>query len=853
MNGDRWNSLYPGRLLAHYVSVARRRPPGALPKTAMRTPSLPARRLLAYATAGESASLEQLLTAARTEDAARKHRGWDPAALADLGRVIARQDLLPQDRSDALAIFELALELFGGDGIPPPHQGLHAQLAYCLGNHARAAELLSTYTQVSEIVRSTLELDLTNPFLTGDDEHSTEWLRRFEALLPECRLALSNESDRSPFDRLTAGGQRKVAAPDRISVIVASFKPDSGLLTAVRSLLDQTWANIEVLIVNDGSPEPYDSVFRQCLLLDHRIRLVTLPANAGTYVARNAGLNAASGRFVTFLDSDDWSHPRRLEQQIAPLLADTSLIATTSKRLTVTDRLVLTHLHRPPRGTYRPSLMFRKDPVLARLGYFDRTRKAGDTEYERRLEAAFGERAIRSLSHSVHTLYRQSSKSLTAGDFRSAWVHPARAAYWSAYALWHRSIRAGTTSPYLPKEPTNRPFPSPAYVVDPASEGATERTYDVVYAGDWRPAGGLARSLRAEVNALTRHGLRVGVMHFEAYSFMSDHHERLCPLVQELINEGIVDHVLPTEGHHVSLLVFRYPPVLQFPPHRRSRLQVGRAVILAGEAPSGGDGSDMRYVPAACTNAAEELFSTRPVWAPEGFEIRASLEASGVRPAEISDVDVPAPVGPEEDRLDRTGFRSNLPVVGCHSHDCWRNWPFDGRTLLEVYPDRTDVDVRIMGGSDQVRTLLEGHPLPGNWLVYDEDEVSVKSFLFQLDFWVYFPHPGTSRAVCREIIEALDAGCVVILPWRFSDVLGDAALYSRPREVQTLIQDYYSDPEGFLQQSRRAQARVRQRFSPEGYFDVLTTLRTTVTASASGASVNPIDGTGRGGSPIPIS
>ena len=69
-----------------------------------------------------------------------------------------------------------------------------------------------------------------------------------------------------------------------------------------------------------------------------------------------------------------------------------------------------------------------------------------------------------------------------------------------------------------------------------------------------------------------------------------------------------------------------------------------------------------------------------------------------------------------------------------------------------------------MGGAKSAQALLAKPELPANWLVYDYDEVSVRSFLFQIDFYVYFPHPRMIEAFGRAILEALASGCVVILP-----------------------------------------------------------------------------------------
>ena len=71
----------------------------------------------------------------------------------------------------------------------------------------------------------------------------------------------------------------------------------------------------------------------RAVALDPRIHLVKQPVNQGTYAARNAGLDAAAGEFVAFQDSDDWSHPRRLELQVRPLLENPRLVATTTDGL----------------------------------------------------------------------------------------------------------------------------------------------------------------------------------------------------------------------------------------------------------------------------------------------------------------------------------------------------------------------------------------------------------------------------------------------------------------------------------------------------------------------------------------
>jgi hypothetical protein len=815
---------YPLPLLDDYLAVVRRRTRDALPATALRTGSLATRLLLAHAASGEPGALARLLVAARQGRLAGLAPGRiDPGRLADLARVIALQDLLPEDQADGLALYNLALELFGPAAIPARDQGVHAQLAYHLGDHSAAAALLETYQQVPEQVACDLRIDLANPFRGTADAKATDWLRSLLGLLPEPRPTLAPYDGVEPFDRLAATGVRLVDAPQRISVIVTTFRPGIELLTAVRSLVEQSWPNLEILVVDDGSPPEHDQFLARCGALDHRIRLLKLDANHGTYVARNAGLEAASGEFVTFQDSDDWSHPRRLEHQAVPLLQEPALVATLTDGLRVTDDLVITRPGRLHRLLNTSSLMFRRDAVLRRIGYFDQVRKAADSEYHLRIEATFGTHAVHRDRSDVYALVRLSGGSLSRADFRAGWMHPARAAYRSAYHLWHQRIRAGAASPYLPPVDGRRPFPVPAHLRLAAPEPASPARYDVVFASEWRPFGGPQKSMLEEIRALTRRGMRVGVAQLEALRFMKVRSGHLCQPVQELINDGTVDHLLLCDEVETSLLVVRYPPVLQFAATQPSRIRARQVLILANQAPFERDGTDYRYVPQACTEVASQLFAVEPRWCPMGPAVREPLEAM-LPPGALTPFDMPGIIDIEHWTLDRSRFRLDRPVIGRHSRDSRTKWPGDRETLLAVYPASDKVDVRVMGGATTPLSVLGTATLPANWVAYDYDEIGVRSFLNQLDYYVYFPHPDMVEAFGRATLEALAAGCVAILPHHFSATFGDAAVYCGPHEVQEVIRSFHSDHASYLDQSRLGQERVRKLYSHESYTDLVSSI-----------------------------
>ncbi len=93
-----------------------------------------------------------------------------------------------------------------------------------------------------------------------------------------------------------------------ISIIVPVYNAEKTLERCVRPLMAQTYENIEILLVNDGSKDGSLGMCRKFAEEDHRVGVIDKP-NGGVSSARNAGLDAARGEFVMFCDSDDWVEP----------------------------------------------------------------------------------------------------------------------------------------------------------------------------------------------------------------------------------------------------------------------------------------------------------------------------------------------------------------------------------------------------------------------------------------------------------------------------------------------------------------------------------------------------------------
>ena len=90
-----------------------------------------------------------------------------------------------------------------------------------------------------------------------------------------------------------------------ISVIVPVYKVEPYLDRCVQSIVNQTYKNLEIILVDDGSPDHCPAMCDAWAEKDSRIRVIH-KENGGVSTARNAGINIAKGAFFTFVDSDDW-------------------------------------------------------------------------------------------------------------------------------------------------------------------------------------------------------------------------------------------------------------------------------------------------------------------------------------------------------------------------------------------------------------------------------------------------------------------------------------------------------------------------------------------------------------------
>ena len=95
---------------------------------------------------------------------------------------------------------------------------------------------------------------------------------------------------------------------EKISIIVAIYNIEAYIERCIKSLINQSYRNLEILLIDDGSTDGSGDICRKLMEKDHRIRYI-YKTNGGLSDARNTGMRAATGEYFSFVDGDDFVHP----------------------------------------------------------------------------------------------------------------------------------------------------------------------------------------------------------------------------------------------------------------------------------------------------------------------------------------------------------------------------------------------------------------------------------------------------------------------------------------------------------------------------------------------------------------
>ena len=295
-----------------------------------------------------------------------------------------------------------------------------------------------------------------------------------------------------------------------VTVIMPAFNSEAWIATAIKGLLGQTWTNLEIIVVDDCSTDATVSIAKSFEALDNRVRVLKAETNSGPYHCRNIALRVAQGDFITVHDADDWSHPQKIELQVSHLLSNPDAVANVSEGARLDESDLITGVAGRSQ-ILRPnfsSLLFRRQQVLEKLGFWDEVRFGGDSEFQHRLEACFGEESLVQLPTGLVSLLRVLEGSLTAGGLQES-LSGARRIYKNSFTKWHGYLVETGASYYVDPAATRRFYAPHASL----GRDISDETFDVVLVADFSgSAQDNASRLELVAQALEAK-LRVGLSH----------------------------------------------------------------------------------------------------------------------------------------------------------------------------------------------------------------------------------------------------------------------------------------------------------------------------------------------------
>jgi len=111
-----------------------------------------------------------------------------------------------------------------------------------------------------------------------------------------------------------------------VSVILPVYNADKYLSAALESLINQTYTNLEIIAINDGSTDNSLSILKHFAKTDKRIKVISNPKNLKISRSLNRGISKAKGKYIARMDADDIALPKRIEKQILFLISHPEVV-----------------------------------------------------------------------------------------------------------------------------------------------------------------------------------------------------------------------------------------------------------------------------------------------------------------------------------------------------------------------------------------------------------------------------------------------------------------------------------------------------------------------------------------------
>lgn len=130
---------------------------------------------------------------------------------------------------------------------------------------------------------------------------------------------------------------------NKVSIIIPIYNGEKYIERCIKSVVNSTYSDLEIIIVNDGSKDNTDEIIKKWLFIENRIKYI-VQENKGVSEARNAGINASTGKYIMFVDCDDWIDHKMVEHLITKCIAGNYDLVTTGRIVYENNKIIETSI-----------------------------------------------------------------------------------------------------------------------------------------------------------------------------------------------------------------------------------------------------------------------------------------------------------------------------------------------------------------------------------------------------------------------------------------------------------------------------------------------------------------------------
>ena len=219
----------------------------------------------------------------------------------------------------------------------------------------------------------------------------------------------------------------------KVTIIVPMYNVEKYIESCILSLINQTYKNIEIYLINDCSTDNTKKIAKKLInIYPDKIKFIDNLENTGTYVSINTGIVNSTGEYITIIGADDKFTKNKVERQVN-VLNNKNMVACycyyerrdhkTNEKLSV---------------RFGESTIMFKRTILRKIGYYDSVRFGGDSEFMERINSVYGNHRTVILN-SIMYLAISRPESLTVSSGKSNINSSTRTIYRKNYLKWHNS------------------------------------------------------------------------------------------------------------------------------------------------------------------------------------------------------------------------------------------------------------------------------------------------------------------------------------------------------------------------------------------------------------------------------